>query len=263
MRLWALVVVPLFVQTVLALNCEDETLKKYQFSDLKESSIVFSRLRDTPPSKTNETLVLSLCDAQPRPIEPCPKDSQVCGLKEVLVLGQSPIVSEVIGISKDAKYTATELADRVQIKYEDVNWGTNRLAVTLDLLCVSGSDQDSYRVNLNETEFSVSWYSSSACLKSGSAPGTPAAPPGAAPPAKDDSWGWFTWLFILLVLGLGFYVIVGAWITLSNKPADLQDAIHDFKDVLRNLASSAPGFVSEIAGKIFGGSQNRGGYSAV
>lgn len=83
---------------------------------------------------------------------------------------------------------------------------------------------------------------------------------------KDDngeSWGWFTWIFIFLVLFLSIYIVGGAWFQYSKGNAiDFQSALREVLENFVSLLKGLPSFVREIIEK-FTGNSNRGEYSAV
>jgi hypothetical protein len=148
-------------------------------------------------------------------------------------------------------------------------WGSNTVDASMDLIC---SKVEELRVSWDQKLLEVTWYSPYACLSDEK--DIPPPPPDEKQPGDkepddkepeepaDDSWGWFTWLFIILVLGFGAYIIMGAWVTYSKSPADFSDAVHDFTDTLKNIAKGIPGFIGEILERIMGRT-DRGGYSAV
>lgn len=79
-----------------------------------------------------------------------------------------------------------------------------------------------------------------------------------------EHWGWFTWIFIFMVLFSSIYVVGGAWFQYSKGNAiDFKSAL---KEVVQNgvdLLRGMPSFISEILEKITRRSQSRGEYSAL
>lgn len=256
----ALLVIAAAVSTTSALECsKDDVLSKYRLSDIPLVST--SKLDDTPPSKTNTTWYFNLCQAEGELPADCPKNSQICGVQTVLLAGEDPIVSQVISWGQGLSYTVeNDTESGFVVKMGETNWGSNTVDSTLKFNCAKDDDLS---VEWDTKALSLSWNTPFACLKDSKKP--PPEKPKDGEKNKepaDDSWGWFTWLFIILVLAFGVYIIMGAWLTFTRSPADFSDAVHDFVDTLKSLAQGVPSFVSEIFGRAVGRG-DRGGYSAV
>ncbi len=261
--IWSLPLL-LIASTVSALDCSSEQLSPYRLKDSFTQVTSKSIISDTPPSKTNTTWYLNLCNQQEQIIEDCPKNSQICGVQTVLLPGESPIKTQIVSFGNGLNYNVLDAnKSDISIKLDDSSWGSNSVSAQLEFHCAENEDVE---IEWDYSKFVLKYTTPAACLKDDKS--APPAPPkdgdkdGDDKKKKDDSWGWFTWLFIILVLLFGGYIIFGAWITASKSPADFQDAVHDFVETLGNLAKSLPGFLKEIGQKIFG-SENRGGYSAV
>lgn len=244
-----------------ALHCDKDKLNDYKlqeaFKQLKTQSII----TDTPPSTANFTWYLNLCGEDEVQVEGCPKSAQICGVQEVKLPEKDTIVTEVIYFDQNLGYDIQNAnKTNINIKLFDSVWGKNTIESYVNLECGKGESLDTKFID-NKLEINI--ITPGACLKSDKD-----APPVSDPDSdkdkkKDDSWGWFTWLFIVFVLLFGGYIIASAWITASRSPADLQDAAHDFLETITSLVKGLPGFVGEVIDKIFGGSRNRGDYSAV
>ena len=78
---------------------------------------------------------------------------------------------------------------------------------------------------------------------------------------NGDTWGWFTWLFILAVLGFSAYVVASAWINYNRYGLSGVELL-PHSDAVRDLPYLIRDFVRKLA-STFAGSSNRGGYSAV
>lgn len=251
-----------------ALQCDKDGLAEFRFHDYFKGITTKSFIKDTPPSQTNYTWYFNLCGQEEMTIADCPKDSQLCGIQTVTLPGEAPIKTQIISFKKDITYTIKEKEKtHLSIALDKMSWGSSEISPMFHFDCLKDDVDDNVTVEWENSSFTLNWKTPAACLKTEK---------GVPPPKKDDgkkgnsekdidnSWGWFTWLFIVFVLLFGGYIIIGAWITASKSPADFQDALHDFTETLFNLARPLPGFISEIFGKVFGSSgSDRGGYSAV
>lgn len=251
----------LIASTAWALDCSSDKFAPYRLKDSFTQVSSKSIITDTPPSKTNTTWYLNLCNQQEQIIEDCPKNSQICGIQTVLLPGETPIKTQIVSFGNGLNYNVLEAnKSDIYVKLDDSSWGSNSITAQLELHCAESED---IQIDWDYTNFVLRYATPAACLKDDKSAPPPGSPKdGEDDKKKDDSWGWFTWLFIVLVLIFGGYIIFGAWITASKSPADFQDAVHDFVETLGNLVKSLPGFLKEIGQKIFG-SENRGGYSAV
>lgn len=256
----------LLAATASALQCSKDTLSQYKLQELPlaKQSIV----ADTPPSKTDTTWYFNLCQAEGVMPEACAKNSQICGVQEVLLPGQDAIVSQVISWGQGLSYEVTNNTDSgLVITMGENSWGANTVEAQLVMNCAK---EELMVVQWEHNSLTLQWNTPFACLADSKAP-PPDKPKDDAPEdgdrdkdkdKVDDSWGWFTWLFIILVLGFGVYIIMGAWITYTKSPADLSDAVHDFVDTLKGITQAVPGFLGEVFGRVMGRT-DRGGYSAV
>jgi hypothetical protein len=243
-----------------AINCNADQLDKYRFKEVFTAITASSQLHDTPPSQTNVTWYFNLCDQVEELTPECPKHAQICGVQEVLLPGQDPIKTQVISFGNGLNYKVTSANDSdVVIDLDETSWGTNSINAVLNLHCAAESDPDAgIKVDWNDIagDFTLFWNTPAACLKSNKE--VPVPPKDGDSKKTDESWGWFTWLFIIIVLVVGSYIVVTAWISSSRTPADFQDAAHDFLETLKSL----PALAVEVFKKIVG-SGERGGYSAV
>lgn len=81
------------------------------------------------------------------------------------------------------------------------------------------------------------------------------------PKQSEKSWGWFTWLFIIFVLGTAGYVIAGAWVNYNRYGLSGVDVL-PHSDLLRDMPFLVNDLIRKIAGT-FSAGNSRGGYSAV
>jgi len=253
------------LETALALDCSKDQLAQYRLKDHLTTISSTSIIKDTPPSQTNTTWYLNLCNQKQEIIQDCPKNSQICGITYVSIPGESPIKTQIISFSNGLNYNILNSNNSIiDIKLDDSSWGSNSINSEIQFHC---SNQESIDINWDYTTLLLNYSTPGACLKNDESSPSPSNPDDNNgndnhKPKKDSSWGWFTWGFIIIVLGIAIYVIFSAWLTTSRSPADFMDAMYDFKETLINLFGVVPGFIKEILEKLFGNG-NRGGYSAV
>lgn len=261
-QLVKLVVFIVSVVCVGALDCSKDGLENYKFKDVFTVVAARSQIYDTPPSNTNFTWFFNLCGQSDQLPAECAKNSQICGIQQVSLPGKEPIITEIISFGNGLNYKVSSLNDTdVEIQLDESSWGTNSINANLNFHC--GAEVDGgihFSWDDSNGLFTLHWNTPGACLKTNKE--VPTDPPSDDKPKdgkeKDDSWGWFTWLFIILVLVFGSYIVLTSWISSSRTPADFNDAVHDFIDTLKSL----PALAGEIFQKIVGTS-DRGGYSAV
>lgn len=258
---WLISLVAL-IHSTLALDCSSDKLAPYRLKDSFTQVTSKSVITDTPPSKTNTTWYLNLCNQQEQIIEDCPKNSQICGVTSVLLPGEAPIKTQIVSFGNGLNYNILEAnKSDISIKLDESSWGSNSIAAQLEFHCAENED---IQISWDYELLTLKYITPAACLKDDKSAPPPPPKDGKddGKKKKDDSWGWFTWFFIIFVILVGGYIILSAWITASKSPADFKDAVHDFVETLGNLAKSLPGFLKEIGQKLFG-TEDRGGYSAV
>ncbi|CCE83449.1 Piso0_004024 [Millerozyma farinosa CBS 7064] len=248
----------------LGIDCSAKELKPYKFEDVKGIYSV-SAMKDTPPTQSNRTWYIGICETINEDLDSCPKNSDICGITRVIVDKKAPekgVLSEVIGLSANKEKSYVPIDDQgISIMYENVEWGSFSINAQVDLLCPTKDDKEA---DIGQLKL-VSWDESNLTLS--------LITPGACLSKKDqnrnnkgdngESWGWFTWIFIFLVLFLSIYIIGGAWFQYNKGnsidfQSALREVIENFVDLLRGL----PSFIKEIIEK-FTGNSNRGEYSAV
>lgn len=81
------------------------------------------------------------------------------------------------------------------------------------------------------------------------------------PVDESESWGWFTWFFIITVLGTAAYIIAGSWVNYNRYGLSGVDIL-PHADLLRDIPFLVHDVIRKIAGT-FSSGNSRGGYSAV
>lgn len=245
---------------VTAIDCSAPELKPYNFDALKGVHSL-STVKDTPPSKTNLTWYFGICQVIDEN-DKCPKNSDICGITTIN-LEKDEIVSEIIGFNSNLQKTYEANDNGVKIFYKGANWGENLIDAELTFVCDKEGDD---KFNLKSWDGKTLWVeinSKAACLTSQD--DQDKQPEQGRDPKQDtgESWGWFTWIFIFMVLFLSIYIIGGAWFQYNRGnsidfQSALKEVLENFLDILRGL----PSFVKEIVERVTG-NNNRGEYSAV
>lgn len=253
-----------------AIDCSAKELDKYNFKSIK-GSYSAELTKDTPPSKSVLKWSVGICQNLD---DECPKNSDICGTTRVLV-DDKDVLAEVIGFNSNLQKEYTPFSEDgeskesgITVSYKGQNWGDSLVDAHVRFVCPkSGEKEDTLNklklVKWDGNAFEGEFRTKAACI---SAEKKPEKKPTDDKHDKDEtgeSWGWFTWIFIFMVLFLSIYIIGGAWFqynkgNLIDFLSALREVLENFVDLLRGL----PAFVREIVEK-FTGNSNRGEYSAV
>ncbi|GEQ66473.1 hypothetical protein JCM33374_g136 [Metschnikowia sp. JCM 33374] len=251
-----------------AFDCSVKELSQYDFQSIKGEYTDIIR-KSTPPSNSVFIWSIGICqNLETR--EDCPKNSDICGSKRVLV-DDKDVLSEVIGFNSNLQkeYTPFGFNDQPQesginITYRGVNWGDSLVDGTIKFICTPKGDANENRFKLigwNGALFEGEFRSHAACINSNKEQKTPPTNNGGND--NGESWGWFTWIFIFMVLFLSIYIIGGAWFQYNKGNAiDFQSALREVLENFVDLLKGLPAFIKEVVEKVTGNS-NRGEYSAV
>lgn len=250
-----------------AIDCSAKQLEKYDFSSIK--GVYTAKVtKDTPPLKLILTWSVGICQNLDEVVE-CPKNSDLCGTTRVQV-DDKDVLAEVIGFNSNLQTNYAPFTDDgdnkesgIAVSYKDVNWGENLVDGVIRFTCVKpGADKEN-TLQLKKWDgkvFEGEFRTPAACASD-----KPVKKPSKEknPDETGESWGWFTWIFIFIVLFLSIYIIGGAWFQYNKGNAidfqtALREVLENFVDLLRGL----PAFFREIVEKVTGNS-NRGEYSAV
>lgn len=252
--------------TAAAIDCSAKELANYNFQAAKGVYLV-EVTKDTPPSKQHLRWSVGICQNVDSESD-CPKNLDVCGTTRVEV-DKTSVLAEVIGFSSSLQKTYTPFTDLgvnkesgVSVGYKNANWGDNLVDGSILFVCVDAKDSSANQLKLVKWDgavFEGEFRTPAACAnKKGKAPSL-----GSDRDDTGETWGWFTWIFIFMVLFLSIYIIGGAWFqynkgNLIDFQLALKEVVENFVDLLRGL----PAFFREIVEKVTGNS-SRGEYSAV
>lgn len=168
----------------------------------------------------------------------------------------------------------------LRISIKGAAWGDAKdgLHGVIDFICAKDSDDADDKLLTYESwdlnTLKLTWKTKHACENAASEPGKGGDDDnkggdnkdGDDKKNKDDdsndsaSWGWFTWLFILVALGSAVYIIVGAWLNYNRYGWSTDILPHS--DIFRDIPFLVGDLIRKIAGTFSSGS-SRGGYSAV
>ncbi|ODV61492.1 Atg27p ASCRUDRAFT_26282, partial [Ascoidea rubescens DSM 1968] len=281
--------------SVLAFDCSSKELPSDLSFDKLKGLHQFSITNDTPPSFSNFTWFINICGSIDIPkdatgdnlLSHCPKNSQICGIKQISLPGKNPLETEIISfpdsITPNYKFNNdnsnknddVDSNKNLTLSLRGASWGSNSINSNLNFICSKNiddsKDSDNIKITWDYHNLNINWKTSVACFNSKNNGGgdnndkdKDKDKNGSDNNDDDKSWGWFTWTFIFLVLLFAAYIIGGAWLTISRRggyPTDLSDAFHEIVDTMVELAKELPSFAIEVISKFFGG--RRGGYSAV
>ncbi|KAI3406117.2 ATG27 [Candida oxycetoniae] len=243
--------------TSVAIDCSSRELQKYDLQSIKGTHS-FITTDNTPPTKREMTWNIGICDSV-RDVPGCPENSEFCVITKVLSDNESPVISEIIAFSSDTEriYSPENHPHQgFRIRYEPIEWGDSIVSATLEFVCEPDVNTGVELVwhSSNERKLNIRMVTKAVCLKNDQ---------DKNPKDDGESWGWFTWIFIFLVLFLSIYIIGGAWFQYNKGNAiDFQSALKEVIENFLELLSSLPSFIREIIEK-FTRSGNRGEYSAV
>lgn len=267
MKLLKALVVAASVLRVAAIDCPAKELAKYGFQNIKGVYTAKST-RDTPPLKQALSWSLGICQNVDE-VADCPKNSDLCGITR-LQIDDKEYLAEVIGFNSNLQTSYAPFTEEgsnkdsgITVSYSGVNWGDNLVDAEIRFVCVKKGASNENKLSLKTWDgkvFKGEFPTSAACISEKSAP-----KPGKErnPDDTGESWGWFTWIFIFIVLFLSIYIVGGAWFQYNKGNAidfqtALREVLENFVDLLRGL----PAFFREIVEKVTGNS-HRGEYSAV
>lgn len=250
---------------VSAFDCRAKELAQYDFDSIK-GAYMAEVTKSTPPSKTTSTWSIGICQNLDSEAD-CPKNADLCGLTRVSVDGKT-FLSEVIDVSGNSPINYIPFTNEgvnnekgISISYNGVSWGDILVDATIKFVCVESGAENENRLKILEWDgktFGGEMRTPAACISSGDNKKTPEK-------KKDnsESWGWFTWIFIFMVLFLSIYIIGGAWFQYSKgNSIDFRSALKEVLENFTDLLKGLPSFIKEIIEKVSGNS-NRGEYSAV
>ncbi|OUM51016.1 hypothetical protein BVG19_g97 [[Candida] boidinii] len=261
------------------LDLSSEFFNKYSKLKSLQSGPVINGFKkiETPPTETTYNWYLALYNPEIessypdiKNVENC-QGAQLCGLTSVIDRKGVSLLSEIIWIPTDVspKYI-TELEETgkdnngtssyFKAIFNEVKWGNNLIGAEIKFIC--DSTDNSYHLDVvswDKTNIQLEFKSALNCESiEGSEP-----PTGSKPPYGDDDssgWGFFTWLFILLVIIFASYIIGNAWINVNRVNGN--EFLNELIDVFIDTVTRIPQFIKEVVSK-FSGSNDRGGYSAV
>lgn len=264
-----------------SLECsKHDLLKKYK---LDRYSITNSVVRDTPPSKTNETWWINVCEENKAALPPsCREGDVLCGITEVLLPGEKPILTQAIDFPKSLSSQVSENEqNELVVELKGTSWGSNTIDAHLTYVCDAGTQQNTVETTTwQDKQIRLRIKGPSGCLKgegdddggdngngNGNGNDKDKDKDKHKDPAEKKSGGgilsWFTWLIVYALLFALVYLVATSY--LNTRGGTLADFREEFVDRSTNLAASLPEFTREMVGKIFNGrpSAQRGGYSAV
>lgn len=244
-----------------AFDCSVPELDKYNLEIVKGIHLVLD-VTQTPPLETNQTWTIGVCSTIEK-IDDCPANLDICGITKVKVK-DTELTTNIIGFNANVAKTY-ELVDNdpekgVIIGYKGVNWGNSLVDAELKFVCDKEKEGKLEVVSWDGSKVTMLLVTKGACITKKE---DKKKPDDNRRENDGELWGWFTWIFIFMVLFLSIYIIGGAWFQYNKGNAidfqsALKEVVENFVDVMRGL----PQFVLEILQRATGNT-NRGEYSAV
>lgn len=252
--------------------------KSFDFTKLDKRRIVTTK-RKTPPSSEILSWSINPCGTQYSDVDDvfkknCNPVAQICGVKTVELESGNTYITQVISAAGDfgekpAQISETLIDHGLRVKWKGAKWGDQDVGAEIDFLC--SSEDDLNVISWDESTLKLQWKTVHACVSEepeepeDKIPEDPESPDESNPdephkaPSDSSSWGWFTWLFILLVIGFSCYVVGSAWINYNRYGLSGVELL-PHSDLVRDLPYLVRDFFKKII-NTFAGS-NRGGYSA-
>ncbi|WPK27060.1 hypothetical protein PUMCH_004431 [Australozyma saopauloensis] len=260
---------PLFILALLAplaaaFDCSKD-LEAYDFQSIK-GTYLDTILIDRPPSKTDYTWSIGICQDVENQAD-CPAKSSLCGVGHLKV-DDKDILSEVIPFKSDHKHTFRPFDEQnsgVLLILEDLSWGDSSINAHVKFICSENDNPDNNKLRIlrwTGRVFEANFLTPAACVKDKKDKN---GKDNQKPPSEDggESWGWFTWIFIFMVLFLSIYIIGGAWFQYNKgNSIDFQSALREVLENFVDLLRGLPTFFKEVVEKVTGNS-SRNEYSAV
>lgn len=208
--------------------------------------------------------------------------SLVCGIQHVKTNDQDWLLTGVIPVSGDigsrrSKPNVTRTDTGLRAEMPGGSWGDfTPLAAVLDLVCDPDIDSQLEFVDWDLHTLKLKWSTKQACAdetsepkkpepdqpeksKDPKEPDTPETPENPDKPVETQkSWGFFTWLFFLLVLGIAGYIILQAWANYNRYGTLNVDSNSEF---LKEIPFLLRDFFRKVVGTFSGG--NNRGYTSV
>lgn len=257
-------VLALLVPIATAIDCSAKELQQYDFASIKGTySDTF--LRNTPPSKSVYTWSIGICENVDT-ITECPPKTDICGTGRVQV-DDTNLLAEVIAFSTDLtrEYIPfkNDKESGVNIYLKNLSWGDALIDANIKFICAEGNGPEINKLKIEKWDgkaFEGKFPSPAACIKDNKNPPKSEKPSGED---RGESWGWFTWIFIFMVLFLSIYIIGGAWFQYNKgNSIDFQSALREVLENFVDLLRGLPAFFREVIEKVTGNS-SRNEYSAV
>lgn len=244
-----------------AIKCSsDDILKRY---DISKNPLSSNLQRDTPPSVTDEQWFLQICEeeADDKIGPDCGSGDALCGTTRVKLSGKDPLLTQVINYSKNIKYEVQQGENGFTLQLSGAKWGSGQYDARIEFHCNRNKNTDEMTFDRwQSSEVQLSVLGPSGCVKKDS-DDHGGDNQDEKPPKKGGS-SWFTWLLLYAILFTIIYLAITSYA--NTRGGSFQDFKEEFLDRSKQLLTSLPEFVKEIASMLFGSSSSpRGGYSAV
>ncbi|PWN26777.1 hypothetical protein BDZ90DRAFT_232887 [Jaminaea rosea] len=243
---------------------------QYDLSSLSSlDPVIISAKYDTPPSITTYSLALSLCKPLPSD-QSCGSGTRVCQrVSSKLSAGGDDVVNQIIPFYGDGAAYRYELEDvstdgkEWTLELKGPEYAGRRQKLEIQMSCDPSASVESKPTfkgyDLMEGEGKVSWRTKIACpMSTKDKDGDPAGDGTNPLQPAQGGWGFFSWFFFLIIMGLIIYFVLGTY--QNHQKYGVYEIPH------RDFWREAPYLVQDagrhawksIAGGSGGGSSGRG-----
>lgn len=241
-----------FISYVSSIDWKTKELKLYDFSS---QSLVFKATHySSSPAPHTETWFFGLNSSIQDAKSECAQGADACGIfvyedkdsnRKVQAISIGPDYDEILYQPNRDGIVITQSKDQKSMK--------------IRFVCFHGDDESFEVDDWNPKSFTATIHTKGACLALRD------IPEGKSPAGLPrELWGWFTWIFIFLVLFSSIYIIGGAWFQYNKGNAiDFSTALKEVAENGLDILKGMPAFIREIIEKVTSSRSNRGEYSAV
>ena len=278
-------------QTLSPFDCSNVAVSSKQSFDLAKISypIRTSNQESTPPSETKTSIDIDLCkplDADPNRDEKdqCPRGTRICITIET-IKDDKTIVTQAIPVAYSGESGGSKIDAKVEwgeeleggeksieLQLPGATYAGREQKAEIELVCDPKADADSHPTARSydraDGKLKLRWPTKFACSSPASKPGSGESPSKGGSDKdsdKDDNgssgsdasggWGFFSWLFFLLLAGFVAYMGVGMYNNYNNYGASGWDLV-PHKDFWRESPYIARDAATHVWQTVSG---NRGG----
>ncbi|SPO26833.1 uncharacterized protein UTRI_04146_B [Ustilago trichophora] len=281
-------------QTLSPFDCSNVAVSSKQSFDLSKIAypIRTSNQESTPPSETKTTIDIDLCkplEADPNRDEKdqCPRGTRICITIET-IKDDKTIVTQAIPVAYSGESGGSKIEAKVEwgeeleggeksieLQLPGAKYAGHEQKAELELVCDPKADADSHPTARSydraDGKLKLRWPTKFACSSTASKPGNGGTPSkggndsgkgkdgSSGSDTSDGGWGFFSWLFFLLIVGFIAYMGLGMYNNYNNYGASGWDLV-PHKDFWRESPYIARDAATHVWQTV-SGNRGGGGYS--